>query len=604
MFAAIVLFSSGLIDGWGAWFSPSPHYRHQTEALLRGELALSHHPQDTRHDLTWSQGAVHQVWGLGIPLWRLPFEALARISGFHAFPDRIAFGIALAIWAAIVLATLPIGNTSNTAQGSSPTRWGINAALILLCPVFLQLCSSRFDIYEEAVAYQYIFGTGLLAGLLRQIQFPSLRSSILLALLAGLGPLIRPTLLFHGIGALVALICVSSPARSIRNLTLLSASFAIGPIIVLATNQARFGHPMEFGHQLNLQHLFGSMYATRFDHPFATEAVASAARELAALLFGKPTFNGHDFYRNNFFDGQSSTLRWREIYLTAYDPLWLIGILAGWSVAAYSIFRSRFHPHAQEQSTRHRCSVAAAILSVCATTLLFGFYLRNGVISSRYLIDFAPAFVAALTALTLGINPPTAPNPLLQWIKTITPLSVVAWLTIEGLLSQGHYLRIPPVSRSQWLARNPASTSNFIPPVNRYSLHSPIHSQEPPAGTDRLLRPWDGIPHNGVGWDKSNGNTASIVILYISNPESIEVDFSPPTASDPQGQWVRARLGRFPLPTISRESSPDGRIRLRFEVQENLRHQPQPMVLFLAFGAPNALQQAPSGYQLHAVTWK
>lgn len=31
------------------------------------------------------------MWGLGVPLWRQPFEATAKLLGFYAFFDRIAF---------------------------------------------------------------------------------------------------------------------------------------------------------------------------------------------------------------------------------------------------------------------------------------------------------------------------------------------------------------------------------------------------------------------------------------------------------------------------------------------------------------------------------
>ena len=149
-FALLVVLSSGLIDGWGQWYSPSSHYRRQTESLLRGTLALSRSPTDTTHDLTWSEGGVHQVWGLGVPLWRLPFEAVARVFGFQAFPDRLAFAAALALWAVIVLSLLtPAKHPSETSEASHG-RNSLIVGLILLCPVFLELCNSRFDIYEEA----------------------------------------------------------------------------------------------------------------------------------------------------------------------------------------------------------------------------------------------------------------------------------------------------------------------------------------------------------------------------------------------------------------------------------------------------------------------
>ena len=83
----------------------SPWFRFQTDAFLRGSLALSHNPLDLTHDLCWSERGVHQVWGLGIPLWQLPFAALAKLFGLPSFPDRLALGLFVALVAYAVLRT-------------------------------------------------------------------------------------------------------------------------------------------------------------------------------------------------------------------------------------------------------------------------------------------------------------------------------------------------------------------------------------------------------------------------------------------------------------------------------------------------------------------
>src|SRR5947207_641950 len=85
-----ICIGTGLITGWGKWYSPSLPYRKQTEALLAGRFALSTNPADTEFDHAWAEGGVQQVWGLGVPLWRLPFEIAARAFGQPAFPDRLA----------------------------------------------------------------------------------------------------------------------------------------------------------------------------------------------------------------------------------------------------------------------------------------------------------------------------------------------------------------------------------------------------------------------------------------------------------------------------------------------------------------------------------
>jgi hypothetical protein len=75
-----------------------------------------------------------------------------------------------------------------------------------------------------------------------------------------------------------------------------------GLALLFATNYFRFGSGFEFGHRLNLQsNLVGSMYATRFDHPFQEECLTSAARELFGALFLVQTLNGFNWYATNIF---------------------------------------------------------------------------------------------------------------------------------------------------------------------------------------------------------------------------------------------------------------------------------------------------------------
>src|SRR4029079_15574802 len=106
-FGAAVLFALALLVvcrqiSLHGWYAPNPGYRAQVDALLDGRLALTTTPDGLIHDLVWTPRGVHQVWGLGVPLWQLPFEALGRILGVSPFPDRIA----LAAWLAVMLFVL------------------------------------------------------------------------------------------------------------------------------------------------------------------------------------------------------------------------------------------------------------------------------------------------------------------------------------------------------------------------------------------------------------------------------------------------------------------------------------------------------------------
>ena len=601
-FALVTVLGTGLIGGWGEWYSPSPHYRHQTDSLLQGRLSLSQSPMDTAHDLTWSEGGVHQVWGLGVPIWRLPFEAIARVCGFPAFPDRLSLAAALALWAAIVLGLLsPARHPSETPE-TSHGRNSLIVGLILLCPVFVELFNSKFWVYEEAVAYEYLFGTGILVALLRHLRAPTFRGSVFIAVLAGLGPLIRPTLIFYGIGTVAALILVQPKARTLRGIIAVGLAFAMGPFLVLATNHLRFGHPMEFGHQLNLQHLFGSMYATRFDHPFAKEPLTSSARELIGLLFGTPALNDFDLYRQGFFPAQSPTVRWRNLYLRTYDVSWLVGMVAGAGFAARSIMFLRSSAPSGDR-TRHQGVVTAAIWSLCATIPLCGFYLRNEVISSRYLIDFAPAFVAALSALILGFDLPVRSVNARTKAMRVAAYGFIVWIAVEGLLTQPLPPRPQALTYPEWLSIH--NRQDHAPRLRVGSLSTgsmPIGSVAPDS-VPPFHVPWDGIPHNGVGWNKVTGDTASVVILFVDDPQFIQVDVQPPVSTPHENPWVRAKLDRDVLPVTSLTRLPEGRIRLQFEVRKPQK-KAQPQVLFLAFGPPETLDAPLSGYRLHTVSWK
>ncbi len=145
-YAVGLLMVTGWWTRWGVWYSSSLQYRLQTEALLRGKLALSENPMDLDHDFAWSQQGVHQVWGLGVPLWRLPLEAVAKLLGFDAFPDRIAFGLFAALMAFRALRVWTTAWLSNSQQ-QRPTDlvwrsiagFGIGFLLLLMFPPFLNL---------------------------------------------------------------------------------------------------------------------------------------------------------------------------------------------------------------------------------------------------------------------------------------------------------------------------------------------------------------------------------------------------------------------------------------------------------------------------------
>jgi len=168
----------------GARYSTSLPYRTQTEALLKGDLAMSRSVAELKFDHNWSKQGLHPVWGLGVPLWRLPFEAAAKLGGFDGFPDRLAFGlfallacfVVLKVWVSfadgrsqrgdradagnVLPGGPPAGGGGSSGSGSTNggdgwaliTGFGAGFLILLLFPPFLTLLQVRSAVWEEAVA--------------------------------------------------------------------------------------------------------------------------------------------------------------------------------------------------------------------------------------------------------------------------------------------------------------------------------------------------------------------------------------------------------------------------------------------------------------------
>jgi hypothetical protein len=73
-----ICIGTGLVPGWGWWYSDNRVLWRQSQALLGGSLAIGSDPSEVEFDTAWAQGGIQQIWGLGVPLWRLPFEVAAK----------------------------------------------------------------------------------------------------------------------------------------------------------------------------------------------------------------------------------------------------------------------------------------------------------------------------------------------------------------------------------------------------------------------------------------------------------------------------------------------------------------------------------------------
>ena len=657
VFAGGLLLASGLVTRWGYWYSGYVQPRTQTDAFFLGRLAVGRNIGELRFDHTWSEGGEHQVWGLGMPLWRLPWEALARLCGLEAFPDRIAFGLYAGLVAFTALGAW-VGTTLGAVQAPPPDRRGFDDqgkalrerhdaepageppakerglsvfmgafVILLLFPPFLGLLQARGGVFEEAVAYEYLYAVMLVSLLIGLARQPTPGRWLPLSALAGIGALIRPTLIFYGFATVVVggavwvmagwrrgrALSMKAPKpdgswgglelRRVFALTALGlALFCAGGGVLWLTNLLRFGDGFEFGHRLNVQTLYGSVYATKFDDPYQDEPLPSAARELFGALFQTRTLNGAGFYRRAFFPGQSSTVRWREFYFRTYDLSYVPLLLLGWGAGLWTIWRAASRRRtAGGQETSPPGAAAGrlpggpwdaevpvlAVWSILAAVPLLGFYLRSPVIASRYLLDLGPAFSVAVLAAWLF----AASRCRRSWSRWVAVILLGAWVLVELSLASTSYG--PPHSVTWAQARSLTTYRN--PPADPIRPRSALSLESRPS-----LNAFD-----GAGWNSKTGALMPVVIVFAHNPEFLELELErqPNDAIPANPEDIRAKVQ---LEFLERESitPTDHGWRVRFKGPKQPRYQTGFQTVFIATVPKQHLADNSTPWVIQSVRWR
>lgn len=409
LFYFAVLIALGICVGTGIFtfqvgsYSTSIPYRRQTEALLQGHLALSSSPSTLQFDQVWANGGVHQVWGLGVPLIWLPFQAICHLCGEDILPDRGVFVIVMVIFVYLTLrvfAEWPQRGKNCIEYKVSTFLRAILALLLILFPPFLALCRGPFNVYTQPEVYGYLACTGLFVGLLRfSVSSRSLMCYMVISAFAGFVVFIRPTLGAYGLTSMALAFLFTRKdgwpwGRSLLGVIV----FTVLVSLLMVTNILRFGAALEFGHRLNLTEPC-QILASRFGYPYAMEPLIPAAKELLGSMFlvefEEPTggyTNGHSLL-------QSSTPRWRQFGFKTFDVSFALAGLLGWIAAVFRLIFARERGFVALDSTL----LLAGVWSFFGIAPIFAFYLRFFGIADRYMMDFAPGIAVAMIGGVISV---------------------------------------------------------------------------------------------------------------------------------------------------------------------------------------------------------
>jgi len=557
-------------------FSAYLAYRFQTEALLHGHLSLSPVPlAGTRfQDFSYSAaGGLQQVWGLGVPLLRLPFEALAKLAGQPGFPDRwlwpvftaaalIFLGISFKRWLAQFYPRLHRRERALLMLGVSLT--------FTLSPPLVGILQTRMGVYEEAIYFEQLFCWVLIALAFRltltasdvwknQLRSPAIYG---FSALCGLSALLRPTATLVAaplaLGVFLAITAGTTWRERYRQALPFWGAFLAGFSGVLATNALRFGSPWSFGHNINWVAHPLNLYVTRFGSITEHVSILDRVQELLGALFFDTKFNQFEFFAPDVIPGQANWVRFREFYFQAFGTSGLVALI----VCLITLARRR-------QSVRmHQALIDASGL---AFALVFAFYLYSPALTSRYLGDFSAAFSALVVFSALVWLPRTGAKAI---AAALILLTVPAWSLSapEGL----------PQSRP--VSMNSGHIRQFLAQPSPPSPMREALSCEEAA----TLSPETNLH---AGWLANRGCRVSWVSwLVLQEAPCIEVTYRTPSG---QPLELQAKRDRAWLKSVQKTPQPEGKWSERFCEGAPPAHPPRIAQYSIAWGHPHTSEAFP-----------
>lgn len=590
---ACLAFISGV--NWGDFYfsmGGSVIPRMQAEALTQGHFAISAHIQDTLFDTAWYGGSgVQQVWGLGMAMWILPFELAARLLGCDSCPDiipLISLLFCLSLYTAYTARML-------IQRGFSLTDTGLFCTMILLCPALVNLLNGKKLVYEVTCLYAMIFALLLLLAVIRYLTGRRRFDFLLGCALAGFIALVRPTFGVYGMAASIllsgtALLNWRKSGGTYKQILFILSGSAVtlaGFLFLAWSNWVRFGAPFEFGHNLNFS-ANSIVYLTRFGHPCGEAGLWKLGRELFYWIFIPWAIKA----------GQADIPRWRDIYQTTFDPTYLVIL----GLICWLLWKSGRSP--KDETTGWRRTLAWGLLFWFGLTfpVLCAFYLSFDTLSTRYILDMGPAFLA-LTLCPLFI--PNLTPKLTGWIQK----SLYVWCILQIVWITAVFPNLdksPP--RNQWV-KNP---SWGIPAnLERFPGISPEISA---FNSDYTLEKHPSTSHirgNGLGWKIPDGQADYIVLLMVDKPRYLELLIGPEEAD--REAVYRAKINNIELPLESVLPAPTGTNTLngtnaaflvRFSIPESILRQDNDQLVSLCFTPSYHEKDLKCTRTLYQVRWR
>ena len=592
LFSIIFVLFSGAT--WGKFNFPSfiNFYRIQVESLMQGHFALSPHIQAMQFDLAWYDGGVQQIWGLGVPLWILPFEGVCSIFGYCC-SDLIPLMTALGL---LVFYTLQTSRLLLQKKQPTPVVFLFSGIVFFLPTLWIFFWGPK-GIYEIACLYALIFCLILMVATIRYVIARRNFDFFLACFLAGFVANVRPTYGVYGVAA--GCICLWHslyPWRSRRKIgdlkkTFIGSTLTLGGFLFLAwSNWFRFGSPFEFGHNLSFS-ASTIIYLTRFGNPCDEASFWTLARELFFWLFTIPYWTSLE----------APIPRWRDTYQPTFGLTYLtLLILSGVLLVRFATMckrAGRLHPHSANNLSSHSAGQTPSWRYVLVNSLVFWFaisfvplslfYLKFATLSTRYIHDFAPSFLAATFCLLFCVR--TASG---RWKKFCYGglYAFICWKLI--------YLMASPASNDPWLKWPGGIRSVPQTEWKKMSEFSGIYSLDSfPEST--------GIEGNGMGWQAKSGQAGSIVTLMVDRPQFLELTLGPEAEGFPK--VYRARINNIELPLTGITPTTYGTNTakcVRFSIPESILRQNGNQLISLCFTPSFHGRDMKRTRPLYQVRWK